>query len=113
MQGTQSGDPNRLRSAALGDRPVGVGLENSTREVRPAMQHEVVHQREVSSFIASYIISVLCESGQESVPGLSHVLHIAGTTTYQIYAVAGGRPRMFLCSKDVTVAWVASPGTER
>ncbi|CAL8311442.1 unnamed protein product [Gadus morhua 'NCC'] len=59
LQGTQSGDPNRLRSAALGDRPVGVGIENSTREGRPAMQYEVVNQREFAESLSFLRLKVV------------------------------------------------------
>ena len=74
------------------------------------MQYEVVNQREVSSFIASHIISVLCESGQESVPGLAHVL-VRQLIRYTQLRVAG--PECFCVAKTSPLFGLRAQGRKR
>ena len=74
------------------------------------MLDKVSDQGDVCFFLPADVVAVLGEPGEESVPGLTHILDVAGTAPDEVNTVLGTGATMFLCGEHVVVVLIVDPG---
>lgn len=84
MPCVHSGDPHPLCSPPLGSTPSRVALNDTHRDRIPIMRNEVFHQWRACLFLFDNIMFVLCHTGGNSIPSLSHILNTAFDTCDQV-----------------------------